>query len=253
MRKTLSSARLLLNEAGASLILLIGFWAILGSVTYEPITLWGAPVYVWTSSSWPFLLLLISYIPITLFLINKEFGVKPHEVGISWQRPDSPSPKPGLFFAKISLLACVIIFLTANTLAFLGMTGVIITRSTDMVSYADAYNIKLVLLPFWEEFIIRGIICAFVARRWGWWPALLISGTVFIGIHICAEPASWKPTSLYFWIFLVFDSYFLSWLYYRTRVLWVPTLWHMVGNTIMLIFVSYPETLTWGFRLITPV
>ncbi len=77
----------------------------------------------------------------------------------------------------------------------------------------------IVTAPLSEEIFYRGLIFGGL-QRWGFWPAALISGAVFSGVHL--DPGSLIP---FFIIGVV-----LAWLFWRRGNLWESVAFHVLFN-----------------------
>ena len=82
-----------------------------------------------------------------------------------------------------------------------------------------------VIAPFCEEFLFRGYIFT-ALRNWrGPWPAALITGLVFGGVHVLSAPVIYLPP-------LAFLGFGLCLLYWRTGSLLPGIATHSVNNSI---------------------
>ena len=75
--------------------------------------------------------------------------------------------------------------------------------------------------PLAEEVFYRGLIFGGL-QRWGFWPAALVSGAVFSGVHL--DPGSLIP---FFIIGVV-----LAWLFWRRGNLWESVAFHVIFNAV---------------------
>jgi hypothetical protein len=75
--------------------------------------------------------------------------------------------------------------------------------------------------PLAEEVFYRGLIFGGL-QRWGFWPAALVSGAVFSGVHL--DPGSLIP---FFIIGVV-----LAWLFWRRGHLWESVAFHVIFNAV---------------------
>ncbi|MYA52697.1 MAG: CPBP family intramembrane metalloprotease [Dehalococcoidia bacterium] len=75
--------------------------------------------------------------------------------------------------------------------------------------------------PLAEEVFYRGLLFGGL-QRWGFWPAALISGVVFSGVHL--DPGSLIP---FFIIGVV-----LAWLFWRRGNLWESVAFHVIFNAV---------------------
>ena len=79
----------------------------------------------------------------------------------------------------------------------------------------------IVTAPLSEEIFYRGLIFGGL-QRWGFWPAALLSGAVFSGVHL--DPGSLIP---FFIIGVV-----LAWLFWRRGNLWESVAFHVLFNAV---------------------
>ncbi|MEN6575176.1 MAG: CPBP family intramembrane glutamic endopeptidase [Phycisphaerales bacterium] len=84
-----------------------------------------------------------------------------------------------------------------------------------------------VYYPLLEELLYRLVLCAPLAALFGPWRAIVISGVVFGALHLLyGNPA---PTNLV-------AGYILAWAYIRSESIFVPIVWHSLGNAAILVF-----------------
>ena len=79
----------------------------------------------------------------------------------------------------------------------------------------------IVAAPLGEEVFYRGLIFGGV-QRWGFWPAALLSGAVFSGVHL--DPGSLIP------FFIIGVT--LAWLFWRRGNLWESVAFHVLFNAV---------------------
>ncbi len=79
--------------------------------------------------------------------------------------------------------------------------------------------VTLIGAPLTEEIFFRGLIFGGLLR-WGFWPAALISGFLFSGVHF--DPGSLLP--------FMGIGVLLAWVYWRRRSLWDAVLFHFIFN-----------------------
>lgn len=80
--------------------------------------------------------------------------------------------------------------------------------------------------PLLEELLFRFILCTPLARFWGHWITIAISGTLFALVHMVYGAAS--PENLV-------AGFFLAWAYLKSESLVVPILLHSGGNFLALV------------------
>lgn len=79
----------------------------------------------------------------------------------------------------------------------------------------------IAVAPLAEEVFYRGLIFGGL-QRWGFWPAALISGAVFSGVHL--DPGSLIP------FFIIGVT--LAWLFWRRGNLWESVAFHVLFNAV---------------------
>ncbi|WP_369294054.1 lysostaphin resistance A-like protein [Tepidiforma sp.] len=84
-----------------------------------------------------------------------------------------------------------------------------------------AAAVTLVGAPATEELFFRGLLFGGFSR-WGFWPAALLSSTLFALVHF--DLGSIVP--------FLGIGIGLAWLYHRSHTLWHPILFHLLFNTI---------------------
>jgi membrane protease YdiL (CAAX protease family) len=83
----------------------------------------------------------------------------------------------------------------------------------------------LVAAPLSEEVLFRGFLLQGLARRWGFWPAAVVSSAVFALAHL------WPY--LYVPIFIMGLAF--AWLFWRTGSLWASIAAHATMNATSLV------------------
>jgi len=83
----------------------------------------------------------------------------------------------------------------------------------------------LVAAPLGEELLFRGFLLQGLARRWGFWPAAVVTSAVFALAHV------WPY--LYVPIFIMGLAF--SWLFWRTGSLWASVAAHATMNATSLV------------------
>lgn len=86
----------------------------------------------------------------------------------------------------------------------------------------------VVLAPLWEEIFFRGLLFAGMERRFGFWPAALVSSLVFGLVHFEGLSAG----SLYLIGQTAVLGLVLAWLLRRTGTLLAPIAAHALNNVI---------------------
>lgn len=73
----------------------------------------------------------------------------------------------------------------------------------------------------------RAVLCTPLVALLGPWYAIVVSGVVFGGLHcLYGNPA---PTNFV-------AGYILAWAYVRSDSIFVPIVWHSLGNAAILVF-----------------
>ncbi len=111
-------------------------------------------------------------------------------------------------------------------------------KDSDVALIAVAFLV-CVVAPFAEEFFFRGFFFRALANWKGIWPAAVITGIVFGGIHAGGSPAG-------FLLPLAFFGFLLCVLYAVTRSLYPGIAAHCINNCI-----AYGTAVGWGWQ--TPV
>lgn len=113
--------------------------------------------------------------------------------------------------------------------------------------YQAAYGIKKMnfnatAAPF-EEIVFRGIYFALFARYgFKWRHIILITGVLFGLAHIGNHHPSVTAHILHV-IWATVIGWFLGWIYYRTRMLVVPVVWHYLINIFVAFLSLRPDIL----------
>jgi uncharacterized protein len=84
-----------------------------------------------------------------------------------------------------------------------------------------------IISPLCEEILYRLAICAPLAARWGPTAAIVVSGTVFAGLHLLYGNPS--PENL-------LGGFFLAWAFLKSGTLVVPIALHALGNLFAALF-----------------
>jgi membrane protease YdiL (CAAX protease family) len=96
----------------------------------------------------------------------------------------------------------------------------------DGAAFAAALFPMCVLAPLTEEGVYRWLLCTGLSTRLPPWVIVVLSGTMFAGLHIIyGNPA---VTNL-------LAGYLLAWVYLASGSLLVPVLWHAGGNLLLLL------------------
>ena len=92
--------------------------------------------------------------------------------------------------------------------------------------------VALVLAPVWEELAFRGFLQSALAKsRLGFWPAALVSNTIWTALHFGYSAAGLAS------VFLA--GLMLFWLVWRTGSVRIAIVAHMVANAFALAFTYF--------------
>ncbi len=92
---------------------------------------------------------------------------------------------------------------------------------------SEFWKHTLLYYPFIEEFLYRGIamelgmIFFSPFKRWSREIVIFVSGSAFALLHVAYGNVA--PENLV-------GGYILAWVFYQSRVLWLPLSWHVFGN-----------------------
>lgn len=93
-----------------------------------------------------------------------------------------------------------------------------------------------------EELFFRGYLLQGLARGWGRWPAILVSGAIFGAFHVFVEGLSFErflPTTLL--------GFCLGWICLRTGSVWPGMLVHVLNNGFLITLAENSDQLkSWG-------
>ncbi len=164
-----------------------------------------------------------------LLLVRLKFGQGLRELGFTSQK----------FFARIrealwGYLAVIppLIFIFAWLSLILkfftyepepqNVVQIFLKESTE--SYLVAFTLFVALLgPILEEMFFRGFAFGALKKKWGIWPAAILSSAIFAAFHFNA--VAFLP--------ILFLGLFLTYLYESTGSLVTPIAAHMLHNTVM--------------------
>ncbi len=109
--------------------------------------------------------------------------------------------------------------------------------------FAAAFLVT-VIAPFAEELFFRGFVFTSL-RRWGLWPAALVTGAIFGAIHLGSA-----PDALYLPILAIFGVV-LCLLYWKTGSLYPAIVLHAINNCIA--FAGTRDGWTWEYAVLLAV
>ena len=131
--------------------------------------------------------------------------------------------RPGLAvagcYAMVVAYATIVNALDIEALQPESTVGIEIVR--ERLSLVLAGVAVIAVAPLAEEVFYRGLIFGGL-QRWGFWPAALISGAVFSGVHL--DPGSLIP------FFIIGVT--LAWLFWRRGNLWESVAFHVLFNAV---------------------
>lgn len=134
----------------------------------------------------------------------------------------------GLLLALAGLFVCIIMNIPANVISTLleelGLNGASNTDSMTVNSIWDILTLFLAVVlvaPVTEEFAFRGVTVA-VMRRWGDWPAVILSALLFALAHFSFQALPVVLTG----------GLVMALLYIWTRNIWVTIFVHFLNNLV---------------------
>lgn len=134
----------------------------------------------------------------------------------------------GLWRPGLAVVGCYVMVAAYATLVDVLDIGVLQPESTvpfeivrERLTLVLAGVAVIVAAPLAEEIFYRGLIFGGL-QRWGFWPAALISGAVFSGVHL--DPGSLIP------FFIIGVT--LAWLFWRRGNLWESVAFHVLFNAV---------------------
>lgn len=165
-----------------------------------------------------YIFLTLIYLCLILVLYHRLVGLSPIDLGFRVFRWDS---LPCLLkVITIFCLVVVTVFFTLHYFFMIKLPGYEIARHSEF--YAFLWS------PVVEEIIFRGVLVSSLAVLFGWRPVIIIiDGALFALIHFYyGNPNVFNFTS----------GYFLAWVFYRTRSLILPFIFHLFGNIVVNLF-----------------
>lgn len=172
----------------------------------------------------------IFYIPITLWWIKWTVGLSPKDIGWSW------------FLGRMSKLSFfkTFLFLIIGETIYHVITLNIYIASGYQVSFGSKTNILLfnlgyLFVPVLEEVLFRGVLCTTLSRWIGWGWAITVSAISFTVVHLYPN-----GQTLSNFILLLLTSFFYSWIFYKSRSIFVTTVFHTASNIYSLTFLVFP-------------
>lgn len=181
---------------------------------------------------------------ITFWLFYKIEGVAPKYFGFVWSWGEGGWEKNLKLNFKILLVVILLFVVLANLFHYFWGS-----KENFTVTFSYNGNLGKVGIsnqfsgPFLEEIIFRGMYCMLLVR-YGvkWHYTILITGIVFGLVHAF----NFKPSVFEHAIHVSFATivgWFLGWIFYKTRTLIVPILWHYAINIFIYFGVLRPDLL----------
>lgn len=146
----------------------------------------------------------------------------------SWER--GPRIKPG-FAAGLVLAAAggtVVLGELANVMTWVLPIGPGLAAQFNALtqgSWADSLFTVVLVAPFTEELLFRGVLLRGFARRWGVWAGLFLSSALFALFHLNV----WQALPAFA------AGLLLGWVFLRTGSLWYPVGLHALFNGLPLL------------------
>lgn len=177
------------------------------------------------------------YTPLTVLVFSRWGKMQPKDIGLT------------LSIGKVSLSYWLIVLSVLVGFAVLALNvthafNLHVRVYTDIPNWT--YYFSYFYCPLPEEIIFRGILCTIVASRAGWLVAILTSGVLFGLLHIYA-PAPYEGL----WFVPFIGGFFLAWVFYKTRTLVMPIIWHLGANTLCILMAHYPQMWEGFVRMVT--
>lgn len=197
------------------------------------VELFSAPYMVFVAA-------VLLYLPLVLVFLRWVGDIRPPDIGIVWSLHREGTRQLLLLTGKIIGTVFLILAFAVNALHQWGLHLQFKPMETAVM------DLSLFILPFPEELIFRGILCTVISRSLGWAPTILISGTLFGLIHI--DPGYRTAFGV---ASATAGGLFLSWIFYKTRTLIMPIVWHIAGNGILTLIDFYPTLWDRFAKLVT--
>lgn len=133
-----------------------------------------------------------------------------------------------LLIIPAAVCLCMLMNIPAGWLSqlfeMLGLNGAVNTESFTVGSVTDILTMLLSIVlvaPVVEEFAFRGVTVA-IMRRWGDWPAVILSALIFGMAHYSFQAL---PV-------VVMGGFVMALLYVKTRNIWLNIIVHFLNNLI---------------------
>jgi len=181
--------------------------------------------------------LLLPCIASILFLLIAKFHYKVplKRFGIFWGIGEQSLKYWIKFSLVIAPIFAILVIASFNILKYLG---------TDLITFTGKVELGFILnstiFPISEELLFRAIFLTLVASLWNWKYAIISGGILFAFYHFLYGNLS--PDN-----FLA--GFLLGWIFYKSRSVIVPFIFHIAGNLIVCAFYAlayhYPCILDW--------
>lgn len=155
--------------------------------------------------------------------------------GFSFARAVCLDARPGGLWVVAALVAVVIArFAGVGALELLSAVGANIQRTKNgilnefgpgVAGLIAAAMVAIVLAPFAEEVVFRGVLLSALSNRFGRVAGVLVSSVVFAAIHV-------QPAVV---VVVFFAGLAFAWLAVHYKSLWPPVLAHGVFNALSLV------------------
>lgn len=166
-----------------------------------------------------------------LIFLRHFAGFKAGDVGLVWSLGHDGTAKSlglalmsGLTFLFLIILGLNIIYLSS------GIHHIFVNTVSGKI------KIFLLIKPFAEEFLFRGVLFALLTRhRVNHWVIIILTGILFGVTHII------YGYHIFFAAYVVIVGIYLGWLYHKTGSLILPFLIHSIGNGLIQLAGFYPQ------------
>ncbi len=163
-----------------------------------------------------------------LFASIWAVGIRRH--GAAWSALGFRPVDMGSLGALLGLVAAVVLGANLVVRSFIHLP-----RTHDLLVFGHHPRqvllmvvLVLVVAPLGEEVLFRGFLLQGLARRWGFWPAAVVTSAVFALAHM------WPY--LYVPIFIMGLAF--AWLFWRTGSLWAAIAAHATMNATSLVVIG---------------
>lgn len=187
----------------------------------------------------------VAIVAMALVLLCKLEKVSPSDFGLVWSVGRGGWKKVLFLNLRIIGMLALCSFILLNFFNhFLGSKSIHFITNFLYNCYNGTVHIgSQVSGAVFEEIIFRGIYCTLLVRnglRWGY--TILITGVFFGLVHLIND----QP---YIWGYIIqvgfatVVGWFLGWMFYRTRTLVLPIIWHYAINIFIYLGALRPDIL----------